>query len=72
VNHLNLLACDKRNDQCAYLNAIQGTLAQEGYSVSAQQAWHGSPNKTITHLEELAAPSSSPSLQPMQLSWHST
>ncbi|WP_095083661.1 universal stress protein [Pseudomonas sp. Irchel s3h17] len=46
-SHLHLLACDKGNHHAPYLNDIQGELVQEGYSVSAQQAWHGSSHKTI-------------------------
>ncbi|MNF60987.1 Universal stress protein E [compost metagenome] len=46
-SHLHLLACDKGNHHGSYLNDIQGELTQEGYSVSTQQAWHGSSHKTI-------------------------
>lgn len=46
-SHLHLLACDKRLNHSSYLNDMQSALAQEGYSVSAQQAWHGSAHKTI-------------------------
>ncbi|VVO35583.1 universal stress protein [Pseudomonas fluorescens] len=46
-SHLHLLACDKQHKHSSYLNDMQGALAQEGYSVSAEQAWHGSPHKTI-------------------------
>ncbi|MGH8380842.1 universal stress protein [Pseudomonas sp.] len=46
-SHLHLLACNKGNHHSSYLNDLQGSLAQEGYSVSAQQAWHGSSHKTI-------------------------
>ena len=46
-SHLHLLACGKGHHHCSHLNDIQGALVQEGYSVSAQQAWHGSSHKTI-------------------------
>nr|WP_180204926.1 universal stress protein [Pseudomonas sp. SbOxS1]NYU04920.1 universal stress protein [Pseudomonas sp. SbOxS1] len=46
-SHLHLLACDKGNQHSSCLNDIQGTLVQEGYSVSTEQAWHGSSHKTI-------------------------
>lgn len=46
-SHLHLLACDKGDHHCACLDDMQGALVQEGYSVSAQQAWHGSSHKTI-------------------------
>ena len=46
-SHLHLLACDKGQQHSSYLNDMQGILAEEGYSVSTQQAWHGSSHKTI-------------------------
>lgn len=46
-SHLHLLACEKGNHHGAYLSDIQDELVQEGYSVSAQQAWYGSCHKTI-------------------------
>lgn len=46
-SHLHLLACDKGHQHSSYLNDMQGALVQEGYSVSTQQAWHGSSHKTI-------------------------
>jgi nucleotide-binding universal stress UspA family protein len=46
-SHLHLLACDKGNRHAAYLNDLQDVLLQEGFSVSAEQAWHGSSHKTI-------------------------
>jgi len=46
-SHLHLLACDKGNQHCSCLNDMQGELVQEGYSVSTEQAWHGSSHKTI-------------------------
>ncbi|MGY2339029.1 universal stress protein [Pseudomonas sp. SDO5532_S415] len=46
-SHLHLLACDKRQQHCSYLNDMQGVLVEEGFSVSTQQAWHGSSHKTI-------------------------
>jgi universal stress protein E len=46
-SHLHLLACDKGQQHGSYLNDMQGILVEEGYSVSTQQAWHGSLYKTI-------------------------
>jgi nucleotide-binding universal stress UspA family protein len=46
-SHLHLLACDKERHHCSYLSDMQNGLEQEGYSVSAQQAWHGNSHKTI-------------------------
>ncbi|AFY19398.1 universal stress protein [Pseudomonas sp. UW4] len=46
-SHLHLLACDKGQHHSSYLSDMHEGLAQEGYSVSAQQAWHGSSHKTI-------------------------
>jgi universal stress protein E len=46
-SHLHLLACDKGQHHSSYLIDMHEGLAQEGYSVSAQQAWHGSSHKTI-------------------------
>lgn len=46
-SHLHLLACDKEHHHSPYLNDMQDSLVREGYSVSAQQAWHGSSHKTI-------------------------
>ncbi|MNQ71225.1 Universal stress protein E [compost metagenome] len=46
-SHLHLLSCGKEHHHRTHLNDIQGTLVQEGYSVSTEQAWHGSTHKTI-------------------------
>ncbi len=46
-SHLHLLACDKRLEHASYLDDMRAALAKEGFSVSAQQAWHESPHKTI-------------------------
>lgn len=46
-SHLHLLACDKGHHNGSYMNDMQDGLVQEGYSVSAQQAWNGSSHKTI-------------------------
>lgn len=46
-SHLHLLACDKQLKQSSYLNDIRGALEKKGYSVSAEQAWHESPHRTI-------------------------
>lgn len=46
-SHLHLLVCNKGNQQSAYLNDLKGYLCEEGYSVSAQQAWQGSIHRTI-------------------------
>ncbi len=51
-SHLHLLACDKGNHHSSWLDDLQGSLVQEGYSVSAQQAWDGSLHKTIIAVQQ--------------------
>lgn len=46
-SHLHLLACEKGNHHSSWLSDLQNALLLEGYSVSAQHAWLGSPHKTI-------------------------
>src|SRR5690606_5618338 len=46
-SHLHLLVCDKKHDHSAYLNDLRTSLAQEGFSVSGQQAWHENLYQTI-------------------------
>lgn len=51
-SHLHLLACDPRHDHTAYLDELRVTLEQEGYSVSAEQAWHDSLNDTLIRVQQ--------------------
>ncbi|WP_342622597.1 universal stress protein [Pseudomonas alkylphenolica] len=46
-SHLHLLVCCKGNHHSAYLNDMRSSMEKEGYSISVQQAWHGSSHKTI-------------------------
>ncbi|MHC5347368.1 universal stress protein [Metapseudomonas furukawaii] len=51
-SHLHLLVCDKRPDLHSHLEELGGTLEKEGFSVSAQQAWHHSPHQTIIAVQQ--------------------
>jgi nucleotide-binding universal stress UspA family protein len=52
-SHLHLLVCNKGNHQGTYLNDLQDSLSEEGYSVSAEQTWHGSVPKTIIATQQV-------------------
>ena len=45
--HLHLLACDNHKDHGQYLTEMRNHLTHEGYRVSAEQSWHGSPHHSI-------------------------
>ncbi|TDF86282.1 universal stress protein [Pseudomonas sp. H9] len=51
-SHLHLLACNKGNHHSPYLHDLQTSLQQQGYSVSTQQAWHGSEHRTIITVQQ--------------------
>lgn len=51
-SHLHLLVCDKKNDHTAYLESLTAELGQEGYSTSAQQAWHENLYNTIITVQQ--------------------
>ncbi|MCO6055739.1 universal stress protein [Pseudomonas sp. MOB-449] len=46
-SHLHLLVCDKRPDLSPHLEEVRGALEKEGFSVSAQRAWHHSLYQTV-------------------------
>ncbi|GLO32348.1 hypothetical protein PPUN12996_44070 [Pseudomonas putida] len=50
--HLHLLLCAKPNGHSTYLKLMQEQLVQEGYHVSAQQAWHDNPCKTVFAVQQ--------------------
>lgn len=51
-SHLHLLACDRHRDHSSHLEELGGTLEKEGFSVSAEQAWHHSPHRTIIAVQQ--------------------
>lgn len=51
-SHLHLLVCAKTNGHSNALHAVQDRLTQEGYEVSAQQAWHDNACKTILAIQQ--------------------
>lgn len=51
-SRLHLLICSKQGDHTAFLNDLSNGLAQEGYSVSAQQSWHENPHQTIIAVQQ--------------------
>ena len=51
-SHLHLLVCDKKHDHSAYLNDLRTSLAQEGFNVSGQQAWHENLYQTIIVVQQ--------------------
>ncbi len=51
-SHLHLLICDESADHSGHLRQLCSALQQDGYSVSAQQAWHGSLHDTIAHAQQ--------------------
>lgn len=50
--HLHLLLCAKPNGHLPHLKLMQEQLAQEGYDVSAEQAWHDNPCKTVLAIQQ--------------------
>jgi nucleotide-binding universal stress UspA family protein len=51
-SHLHLLVCDKKGDHSALLNDLRSNLAQEGFSVTTQQAWHDNLHQTIIAIQQ--------------------
>ncbi|MDD1507364.1 universal stress protein [Pseudomonas sp. CNPSo 3701] len=51
-SHLHLLICDESVDHSGHLRQLGNALQQDGYSVSAQQAWRGSLHDTIAHVQQ--------------------
>lgn len=45
--HLHLLVCDNHKDHGQYLTDMRNHLTREGYRVSAEQSWQGSPHHSI-------------------------
>ncbi|WP_044871508.1 universal stress protein [Pseudomonas sp. LFM046] len=46
-SHLHLLVCDKHPDLSSQLEDVRGALEKEGFSVSAERAWHHNPHQTV-------------------------
>nr|WP_288467426.1 universal stress protein [uncultured Pseudomonas sp.] len=51
-SHLHLLICDESVDHSGHLRQLGNALQQDGYNVSAQQAWRGSLHDTIAHAQQ--------------------
>ncbi len=51
-SHLHLLVCDESQDHSGHLRQLCNALQQDGYSVSAAQAWRGSLHDTIGHAQQ--------------------
>jgi universal stress protein E len=51
-SHLHVLVCDKKNDYSAILGETREALQGQGFSVSAEQAWHGSQHRTIIAVQQ--------------------
>ncbi|MFZ6047434.1 universal stress protein [Pseudomonas sp. CR3202] len=51
-SHLHLLVCDKHPNLSPHLEDLGETLEKEGFSVSAEQAWHHSPHQTIIAVQQ--------------------
>ncbi len=52
-SHLHLLTCsNKQSDRSPHLLDMQDALIEQGFSVSAQLAWNGSPHKTIIAVQQ--------------------
>ena len=50
--HLHLLVCDKKHDHAGLLSALKGSLLEEGYSVTTEQAWNESLHETIIDVQQ--------------------
>ncbi|MFF7709315.1 universal stress protein [Pseudomonas sp. NPDC007930] len=50
--HMHLLLCDRSQDRTALLTGLKAQLADEGHSVSAEQAWEGSLHQTIIAVQQ--------------------
>lgn len=51
-SHLHLLICDASGEHNGYLRLLSNTLQQDGYSVSSEQAWHGSLHETVSTVQQ--------------------
>lgn len=51
-SHLHLLVCDKHPNHSPHLEDLGGTLEKEGFSVSAEQAWHHNAHQTIIAVQQ--------------------
>lgn len=52
-SHLHLLICDKHNDAGEHLQAVAEQLRQEGFSVTAEQAWQHCEHRTIIAVQQV-------------------
>lgn len=52
-SHLHLLVCNKKNDESVHLQAVVNSLRQEGFSVSAEQAWEHCEYRTIIAVQQM-------------------
>lgn len=50
--HLHLLVCDRHHDRAALLAGLKAGLADEGYSVSGEQAWDQTLQRTVTLVQQ--------------------
>jgi nucleotide-binding universal stress UspA family protein len=50
--HLHLLMCDKKQDHTALLSLLKSQLHDDGFSATAEQAWHESLHDTIITVQQ--------------------
>ncbi len=50
--HLHLLLCDQQQDHSALLSLLKSQLHDDGFSASAEQAWHESLHETIIGVQQ--------------------
>ncbi|KIQ04850.1 MULTISPECIES: universal stress protein [Pseudomonas] len=51
-SHLHLLICDESGEHHGHLRLLSNALQQDGYSVSTEQAWHGSLHETVSVVQQ--------------------
>lgn len=51
-SHLHLLICDESGEHRGHLRLLSNALQQDGYSVSTEQAWHGSLHETVSTVQQ--------------------
>lgn len=51
-SHLHLLICDTRTDHSRFLDSVTASLKNDGFSVTAQQAWFDSPHQTVIKVQQ--------------------
>ncbi len=51
-SHLHLLNCEKKNGATAHLQAVADQLREEGFSVTAEQAWQHCEHSTIIAVQQ--------------------